>query len=337
MWLATFVAAGMAFVAALFGSGLMLRILRRRAILDHPVERSSHAVPTPTGGGIAVVASIIVIWLAAALMAPALPPERVLVVLAATAALAGLSWLDDLRGVAVGLRLAVQALAVALGLLTLPPQLMVFQGLVPPWADLALSGLAWLWFVNLYNFMDGIDGISGAESAAIGGGIVLLAAFVPLSDLALPAALVAAAALGFLYWNWSPARLFLGDVGAVPLGFIIAWLLLSIAARGYWAPALILPLYYLADATITLGRRTSRGERLWQAHRSHFYQLAAVAGGAHAPVVRRIVLLDLVLCGLAVAALDQPLAALIAAAIATALLLWYFARQQGGIKEQQGG
>ncbi len=337
MWLATFVAAGIAFVAALFGSALVLRILRRRAILDHPNERSSHDVPTPRGGGIAVIASIIAVWLAAALIAPAIPLSTVLVVLIALAALAGLSWLDDLQGVAVGLRLLIQALAVALGLTALPQHLLVFQGLVPPWADLTLSALFWLWFVNLYNFMDGIDGISGAEAAAIGGGIVLLAGFAPLLDLALPAAVVAAAALGFLWWNWSPARIFLGDVGSVPLGFLIAWLLLTLAARGYWAPALILPLYYLADATITLGRRTSRGERLWQAHRSHFYQLAAVAGGAHAPVVRRIVLLDLVLCGLAVAALDQPLAALIAAAIATALLLWYFARQQGGIKEQQGG
>ena len=335
MWLATFVAAGIAFMAALLGSALVLRVLRQRAILDHPNERSSHVVPTPRGGGIAVIVSISVVWLAAALIAPTIPLNKVLVVLAATAALAGLSWLDDLRGMTVGLRLLIQTLAVALGLMALPQHLLVLQGLVPPWADMAFSGLAWLWFLNLFNFMDGIDGISGAESAAIGGGIVLLAAFVPLSDLALPAALVAAAALGFLYWNWSPARLFLGDVGAVPLGFIIAWLLLSIAARGYWAPALILPLYYLADATITLGRRAWRRERLTEAHRGHFYQLAAAAGGGHAPVVRRIVALDLVLCGLAVLALWQALAALVAAALATAALLWYFAGQQGGKKKPE--
>ena len=93
-------------------------------------------------------------------------------------------------------------------------------------------------------------------------------------------------------WNWAPARIFLGDVGSVPLGYLLGFLLLEPAARGAWKVALILPLYFLADATITLLRRLVRGERVWQAHREHFYQRAVQRGLGHAAVVRRVIAAD---------------------------------------------
>jgi UDP-N-acetylmuramyl pentapeptide phosphotransferase/UDP-N-acetylglucosamine-1-phosphate transferase len=115
--------------------------------------------------------------------------------------------------------------------------------------------------------------------------------------LALLAAAIIGASIGFLVWNWSPARIFLGDVGSAPLGYLLGFLLLGVAARGYWKIVLILPLYFVADATITLARRVLRGERVWQAHREHFYQLAVRRGLGHAAVVERVIAANVILIG----------------------------------------
>jgi UDP-N-acetylmuramyl pentapeptide phosphotransferase/UDP-N-acetylglucosamine-1-phosphate transferase len=133
--------------------------------------------------------------------------------------------------------------------------------------------------------------------------------------------------LGFLAWNWSPARIFMGDVGSVPLGYLLGFLLLELAFRGGWLAALILPLYFLADATLTLGRRAVRGARVWQAHREHFYQRAVQAGRGHAAVVARVIAADLalILCAWA-AQRGAGRAALAASAIVVAVLLWWLAR-----------
>ena len=154
----------------------------------------------------------------------------------------------------------------------------MFQGWLPAALDMAAAALLWVWFVNLYNFMDGIDGIAGSETAAIGIGLALFAIAGIGNDpaLAAPAAVIAAAAIGFLVWNWAPARIFLGDVGSVPLGYLLGFLLLAAASRGHWKLALILPLYFLADATITLLRRlAARRARLAAASRAFLS-----AGGA---------------------------------------------------------
>ncbi|MCC7166133.1 MAG: hypothetical protein IT565_01035, partial [Rhodospirillales bacterium] len=131
---------------------------------------------------------------------------------------------------------------------------------------------------------------------------------------------------GFLVWNWAPARIFLGDVGSVPLGYLLGWLLLLLAARGWWAAALILPGAYLADATLTLLKRIARREKIWQAHRSHFYQRAVQQGLGHGAVALRFLIANLLLIGLAVLSLGEPLLALGLAAIVVAALLVHLAR-----------
>lgn len=139
----------------------------------------------------------------------------------------------------------------------------------------------------------------------------------------------AAAALGFLRWNWHPARVFLGDVGSVPLGYLLGWLLLELACRGAWAPALILPLYFLADGGLTLLGRIARGKQFWRAHREHFYQRATQGGLGHGHAVASVIALDLVLIGLALwAAEARPWLPLILAGVAVALLLAYFGRRK---------
>lgn len=300
---------------------LLAKLLRRRAILDLPNERSNHDVPTPRGGGLAVVPIILVAWTVVA--GPPLQ-DGLLLILGGGWALAVLSWIDDLRSLPASLRLAVQAVIVATAAQWLTGQGVVFQGLLPVWADTAATAILWLWFVNLFNFMDGIDGISGVEAICIGSGLALLGALLPhaSSQIWLGATLTAGTA-GFLVWNWPPARIFLGDVGSVPLGFLIGFLLLMLAARGYWAPALILPAYYLADATITIARRLLRGEKIWRAHSEHFYQQAVRGGRSHAQVSGAILAANIGLMALSVLSLSYPLIAIAAAAaVVTALLTW---------------
>jgi UDP-N-acetylmuramyl pentapeptide phosphotransferase/UDP-N-acetylglucosamine-1-phosphate transferase len=315
-------------LASAAATGLLLAPLRRRAILDHPNHRSSHQTPTPRGGGLAVVPIVLAAWAAPLLIEPQGAYAALIAALAGAGGLAALSWIDDLRSLPAASRFAAQAVAVALGMAWLAGgaapafQGPVFQGLLPGWLDIAAAAIAWLWFINLFNFMDGIDGISGVEAASIGIGLSLLGLFAGHAPEAiwLPLSL-AMAALGFLWFNWHPARIFLGDVGSVPFGYLLGWLLLQTAAAGHWAPALILPLYYLADATITLLRRAARREKVWQAHREHFYQRAVQNGRSHGRVSLAVLAANAVLAALALVAMAQPVVALAAAAAAVAALL----------------
>jgi UDP-N-acetylmuramyl pentapeptide phosphotransferase/UDP-N-acetylglucosamine-1-phosphate transferase len=279
-----------AFVASCLGTWALIVVLRRRAVLDMPNERSSHVVPTPRGGGIAVIGVSAIAWLG--LVAVGELPMSVAIVALAALGLAAVSWFDDLRGLSPALRLLAQFVAVAAGMWVLPRGA-IFQGWLPHGLDVMAGALLWVWFVNLFNFMDGIDGIDGSEAAAIGLGIVVIASSDP--GLAAPAAAIIGAVLGFLVWNWTPARIFLGDVGSVPLGYLLGFLLYELALRGEWQAAVILPLYFFADATFTLLHRLLRGERVWQAHREHFYQRAVQHGLGHDAVVLRIIATNLVL------------------------------------------
>jgi len=273
--------------------------LRRRAIMDIPNDRSSHVDITPRGGGIATTAGMLfglAAWIA-------WRPDAVLpLMLLGMAALAMVSWLDDRRGgLPVGIRLGVQAVCAGLVLVLLPETATVTQGLVPVWLERVVLFFGWMWFTNLFNFMDGINGITGVEMSMVGFGAVLVAGWHDASIIDAPALIVAAAALGFLPWNWGKAKVFLGDVGSVPAGYLLGGLLLALAQSGDWAAALILPMYYWVDATFTLLRRLLRGEKIWQAHRSHFYQQGARKLGSHAAAAGRIAALNLLLVALAAA------------------------------------
>jgi UDP-N-acetylmuramyl pentapeptide phosphotransferase/UDP-N-acetylglucosamine-1-phosphate transferase len=299
-----------------------LRLLTRLDIYDRPNERSSHAARTPRGGGLALIPLLLASWATWVLWTDS-APVGFWTVLFGALLLALVSLADDLRGLPAGPRLAIQAAAVLLGLPGLADAGAVFQGLLPAVVDAVAAGLIWLWFVNLFNFMDGIDGISGVEASSIGAGLALVAllALLPPSLLVLPLLLVGAA-LGFLAWNRPPAKIFLGDVGSIPLGYLLGWLLLMAAARGQWAPALILPLYYLADATLTLAARALRGAKVWRAHREHFYQRAVQGGLSHGAVVRWVLVCNAALIVLALwAAVGQPWPAVAGAALAVLALL----------------
>ncbi|MGE0715580.1 MAG: glycosyl transferase, partial [Alphaproteobacteria bacterium] len=180
-WLDWGAAALVAAAAGLVACAATARVvgwLTRRAILDRPNERSSHAAPVPRGGGLGVLAGLLPAW--ALVSAAAGGPAWRWAALAGAAVLASVSWRDDRGHVPAGIRLLAQAAAVLPAAALLPGP--VLQGLAPPWLDLAFAVVAWVWFVNLYNFMDGIDGITGVETAAIGTGIALMAALSGTAD-----------------------------------------------------------------------------------------------------------------------------------------------------------
>ena len=306
---------------ACLGTRALIPVLRRAAVIDRPNERSSHAVATPRGGGIAPAGAILVAWMA--LVVTGVNASGLWLVLAGAVLLAVVSWFDDIRGLSPVPRLLAQLAAVICGVLAAIPAGFVFQGWLPPWLDILAAALAWLWFVNLFNFMDGIDGLAGSEAVAVAAGLVLFASVGIGQDpgLAALSGAVGLAAIGFLVWNWAPARVFLGDVGSVPLGYLLGFLLLQTAARGYWKIALILPLYFLADATITLLRRLLRGERIWQAHRQHFYQRAVQRGLGHAAVTTRVIAANLLLIGCGWVAENGAGIYALAAAVAIVIVL----------------
>ncbi len=285
--------AGIPILAAALCAGILVVLVPwlKSHALAQPVARSSHCEPTPQGGGLGVILSTFcVVWLAATTMMSV--PQDALVQLSAltgaVALLALVGLFDDMRGLSPAPRLLVQCLAVGLILTMLPSDARLCSAL-PLWLERACLLLAGVWFVNLVNFMDGIDWMTVTETVPIAGAIAVLglAGVVPPLVTVVALALFGAI-LGFAPFNRPVARLFLGDVGSLPVGLVLGWLVLLLGFKGYHAAALLLPLYYLADTTITLLRRIARREPFWEAHRSHFYQ-RAVAGGRTVPqVVTRV-------------------------------------------------
>ena len=306
-----------------FGTRLLINILRRHEILDHPNDRSSHNTPTPKGAGLVVMGGLFSVWIAVAQYYGE-AETSLLVVIGIGFILCAVSWIDDIRSINPLFRLMMHFSAVISAMIAAPLPGPVFGGFIPDWADFAITVLIWVWFMNLFNFMDGIDGIAGVQALAIGLGIFVLARKLGLGELLMVLGLtVAAAAAGFLRWNWHPAKIFLGDVGSIPLGFAIGWLLLNLAASGAWAPAIILPMYFLADATLTLLKRVIRGEQIWKAHRDHFYQRAVASGLRHDQVVWTIAIANIFLIMLAiVAARGLPQAAILGAIGAVSMLVF---------------
>lgn len=325
------IAAAAAMLCALFI--VVLRPVLLRYALARPNARSSHREPTPQGGGIAVVGAMVLVLAGVAVFAPTLlgDPLRIAVVLAAVIALAIVGATDDVRPMEALPRLALQAVAVLVVIAALPPAMHIFPFL-PWWFERALLLIGTLWFVNLVNFMDGLDWITVAEVVPVSAALVATGAMGGLpSDGLIVALALLGAIVGFAPFNRPVAKLFLGDVGSLPIGLLIAWLLILVAGNGYIVAAILLPLYYIADATITLLRRLFNGETITQAHRSHFYQRATDGGYGVTEIVARVFAVNIVLALLAISTMITParelhLAALAAGCLLVAVLLWRFTR-----------
>jgi UDP-N-acetylmuramyl pentapeptide phosphotransferase/UDP-N-acetylglucosamine-1-phosphate transferase len=283
---------------------LALKPLLVRYALARPNARSSHTSPTPQGGGIAVMGATLIAAGGALALSAALA-DGLGVVAASCLVLALVGAIDDIRPLPAGPRLVLHCLAVAALVFSIDARILPEP--VPLWLERMVLILSGVWFVNLVNFMDGLDWITTAEMVPI---TAFLAGLGVAGLLPEPAALVAAALcgamLGFAPFNKPVARLFLGDVGSLPIGLLVGWLLLQLAASGALAAAILLPLYPVADATLTLLRRLARGERVWEAHRTHFYQKATDNGFSALEVSGQVFALNLVLAALAAATIAWP-------------------------------
>jgi UDP-N-acetylmuramyl pentapeptide phosphotransferase/UDP-N-acetylglucosamine-1-phosphate transferase len=279
---------------------LLLKPLFARYFLAHPNARSAHSVPTPQGAGLAVMAALLIVCAASLALGIGATPPSLVPVLAAAAFLTLLGAYDDAHAISVPLRLGAQALAALIVVTTLPAGFQLLPELLPLAVERALLVIGIMWFVNAINFLDGLDWMMVAQVVPMTLGVLALAAFGKVSDsAALLALALLGAILGFAPFNKHPAKIFLGDAGSLPLGLCLAFLLIFVAKANV-VSALLLSLYTLTDATLTLARRAIAGESILSAHRTHFYQRATTRGLSVPKVTTRIFLLGLALAALAV-------------------------------------
>jgi UDP-N-acetylmuramyl pentapeptide phosphotransferase/UDP-N-acetylglucosamine-1-phosphate transferase len=270
-----------AFLVALAGTRWFCDPASPLHILDHPNERSLHDRPIPRSGGVAVLAGVVAGWSVLWIVYPASRESSLLLLTALPVTV--ISFLEDRFGVHQTVRLAAHLLAAVL---------LILSGYVP--SVLELPGLPWacsgftiiigvVWMVNLYNFMDGMDGFAGGMAVIGFTTFAVLGAIAGHTVFASASLLIVAAVMGFLPFNFPPAHIFLGDTGSSTLGFLAAAFSLWGTREGLfplWLPVLIFS-PFIVDATVTLGRRLARGEKIWLAHKTHYYQRLVQLGWGH--------------------------------------------------------
>ena len=328
-----------------FGASCGLTLLARRyalasSLLDHPNERSSHSVPTPRGGGVAIVASFLLLLLglgAAGMVAAPLCTALV----GSGALVATLGFIDDRSHLPARWRFLGHAAAAGWALAwigRLPPVPVLGTPVDLGPAAIALAVVYIVWSINLFNFMDGIDGIASLEAigVALGGALAWWLAQ-PAGDWPV-AVLFAACVSGFLCWNFPPARIFMGDAGSGFLGLVVAVLALwsGMAAPQLFWSWFILGGCFMVDATVTLLRRVRRGERFYEAHRSHAYQHAARRHGSHKRVSLAVAAINTAwLLPIALAVALQAVDGAAAVLLAYTPLVWLALRYKAGDRAAQ--
>ena len=302
-------------ISALSTSGLILMLLPtfRRYALAHPNARSSHRIATPQGGGFAVILVALGFYLFYFIaFYPELLSSSILSVIVASSGLLVLGGIDDVRPLPASFRFFLQCSLITLIIWHSSYDERLFPVTIPISIEKLIIVVALVWFINLVNFMDGIDLITTAQMLPVWGTILIFSSInhhLPLMVLSL---CLIGSLIGFLPFNWPVARLFMGDIGSLPLGLLTGWALLQIAYQTSVLVALIPALYYLSDATITLITRLNNGEKIWIPHRSHFYQRACENGRSVISVVSMIAtanisLLMITSCAMAMRIVYNPL------------------------------
>ncbi|MEW6724061.1 MAG: glycosyltransferase family 4 protein [Bacillota bacterium] len=327
-------------VASWILTGIVRSYALRRGILDFPNARSSHVLPTPRGGGLAIV--IVFLGSIGVLAAYGVIPVRfVVATIGGGVLVASIGWLDDRYGMSVVLRSMVHGFAALWALYWLGGLSSVNLGITRLFlgrAGFILGVVGIVWCVNLYNFMDGIDGLAGLETVTAAATVALLLSeirtgFLPslvmtgtLADtnsISFISWLLVSASAGFLVWNRSPARIFMGDVGSGFIGFTFG--VLAVASENLGVlPLLIWILLlgvFIVDATATLIRRIRCRERLAEPHRTHAYQLAVRAGYSHKQVTLAVLVINIILGGAAMIACAWPRLLLLVVAVSGAALV----------------
>ena len=277
----------LALALSYFGVAALRRWAERRRILDIPNERSSHTLPIPRGGGIAIVffslMGFIILWL----FNPIWPFSVFLTYLVGSLIIAGVSWMDDLRSLPNRIRFSAHAIVSLLLLIGVGywnvVNLPIVGQLHLGWVGVPITFLWITGLTNAYNFMDGIDGIAGGQAVVAGLGWAVLGWMIDEQLICVFGLLIATTSLGFLGHNWPPARIFMGDVGSAFLGYTFAALPIIVTQKDprFAMIGIILVWPFVFDTTFTFLRRLRGGENVFAAHRSHLYQRLVIVGYSH--------------------------------------------------------
>ncbi len=296
------------FSLAHYLTGLCVKFFPRIKLLDNPNERKKHKASTATSGGIVVA---ILLSLATIFYYFYINQEiKIIYLLAAIIILAVISTLDDIFHLQIIIRLPVQFLSSWLVIQSLSPIHVPQLDFIPSDMLNIIILVGMVYFINIYNFMDGIDGSASSVAIHIAVSfIIIVACFGSYEDnkfFIFLALTLSFACKGFLAHNWSPAKIFLGDVGSTVIGLVCGTLMLVLSKNGFLAAAIIIPGYYIADSTITLLKRIIRKERFWEPHTQHFFQVAARNLNCHAKVTKKIIKYNSVLLSLSILSVFLP-------------------------------
>ncbi|MEQ9115234.1 MAG: hypothetical protein RLN62_00355 [Rickettsiales bacterium] len=313
----------LAFFLSYYLTKLCIKLFRKINLVDNPSGRKKHKHVTPTAGGLVILLAILL--LSTVLIYFELTPVSIYFLCAVTI-LGLVSFVDDVLHLKIMYRLPIQFIASWLTIKSLEPIVIVKLSFIPDMALQVMLVVGMVYFINLYNFMDGIDGSACAEAVHIAFSFLTISLIYSIDNMYgnYIALILLFASLGFLIHNWSPAKIFLGDTGSTVLGLICGWLMLILAKSGYLAAAIIIPGYYIADSSLTLLKRILSKEKFWEPHTQHYFQIATQKLSSHSKVTRKIIKYNSILFVLAVISSLYPLICFLLAILVIARLLFKF-------------
>ena len=314
-------------ICSLILTYLLIYVMPAFGIIDVPSKRRAHLKSTPRGGGLSFVM----------IFSVAFPAFEYLIINSLAGAImlmqlfipiSILSFIDDISHVFIPLRLLMHILCSCLAVMWMIHPNTILHYEIPMVLDLAIGVFALLSFLNIYNFLDGIDGITANESIHLSSTILLLCMLrydiIPnVDNIIIIATIIFGWSLGFIFFNWQPARIFIGDVGSIGLGFLLGICLLTIASASakLFVACVIAALYYIADGGMTLLIRIVKGERIWEPHLQHFFQKAVRKGQTHAFIVKRIMRCNIMLMLFSINSLYYPVVSIICAIITVTMTI----------------
>ncbi|XVN42199.1 MAG: UDP-phosphate alpha-N-acetylglucosaminyltransferase [Candidatus Rickettsia vulgarisii] len=324
----------LSFIGTTLLTSLLIKILPSFGLLDIPNQRRAHNKVTPRGGGLAIVIMVIVTvsiyeYFLATYSIGAIK------ILAILLAISMISFLDDLIHIPIIIRLIIHVICSAIAITLFLSPALLFHNELPPYLDFILCVIGLTAFLNIYNFLDGIDGITCSESIHLSVTILILCYL--KSDIIINANLIIVlnviiigASMGFLLFNWQSAKIFLGDVGSISLGFLLGFSLLLISASSahLFMASVIASLYYLADGGLTILIRLINKEKIWEPHLKHFFQQAVKNGKTHRQVVSRIIFCNTLLMLLSITSLYYPVISIMLAILVVMITIINFTKNE---------
>lgn len=279
----------------------LITYLNKKNILDVPQKRSNHRRPTPKGAGLIIIPTIIV-SIVFFIKLDLIKSDPWLILSLLTIVFFITSIIDDILNLPSSPRLLIHSLCVLIAITSLENDIVDFVSGYNSQLKLGINNesltlifkcflfLYWLWLVNLFNFMDGMDGITASQTFTFSAGIVLLSIYGSLpSQYSYIGLIIFSSFVGFLFWNMPPAKIFLGDSGSIPLGFLISSIIIiNLINQQNFVPSIILILYYFLDSTLTLIIRIIKRKNVFEAHSEHFYQKKIRSGNNHLKVLKKI-------------------------------------------------